>query len=353
MEFGIGVPSYIEAWREAEVAEANGFSHAWFYDSQLLYSDVYATMALAADRTRDMKLGTLVAIPSNRIAPVTASAVATINALAPGRVILGLGTGFTGRNTMGMPALPVATLERYAEQVRALLAGEDVLFKQGKYERWIRLLHSAEHGPTTANLDDPIEIHIAANAPKALAATGRVGDGWITLGLPPEAFPDCYKTIGREEKPYTTFLAPGCILRDGETTTSPRALAHAGAVAVVPMHAMWETSIGGGAGFNLADEDGARRYGAYIDEVAARRDSAADRRYLDVHEGHMLFLKPGEEQFIDEGLMSLTFTGHGPEVLERVRALRDAGVDNFTLHVSGEHSREAIEDFGREVIAKL
>ena len=97
MDYGIGIPSYIDAWREVRAAEDAGFTHAWFYDSQLIYSDVYATMALAAQNTSRIKLGTLVAIPSNRIAPVTASAIATINKLAPGRVILAMGTGYTGR----------------------------------------------------------------------------------------------------------------------------------------------------------------------------------------------------------------------------------------------------------------
>ena len=72
MDFGIAFPSYVDAWRDCEVAEAVGFTHAWFYDTQLLCSDVYAVMALAAEHTRTMTLGTLVAIPSNRIAPVTA-----------------------------------------------------------------------------------------------------------------------------------------------------------------------------------------------------------------------------------------------------------------------------------------
>ena len=103
MDYGIGIPSYIDAWREVKAAEEAGFTHAWFYDSQLIYSDVYATMALAAQNTSRIRLGTLVAIPSNRIAPVTASAIATINKLAPGRVILAIGTGYTGRNTMGEP----------------------------------------------------------------------------------------------------------------------------------------------------------------------------------------------------------------------------------------------------------
>ena len=61
MDYGIGIPSYIDAWREVKAAEEAGFTHAWFYDSQLIYSDVYATMALAAQNTSRIRLGTLVA----------------------------------------------------------------------------------------------------------------------------------------------------------------------------------------------------------------------------------------------------------------------------------------------------
>ena len=84
MDIGIAFPSYIDAWREVQAAEEAGFTHAWFFDSQLIYSDVYATMALAAQHTSQIQLGTLVAIPTNRIAPVTASAIATINKVGPG-----------------------------------------------------------------------------------------------------------------------------------------------------------------------------------------------------------------------------------------------------------------------------
>ena len=98
MDYGIAIPSYINAWKDVQAAEKAGFTHAWFFDSQLIYSDVWATMALAAENTEKIKLGTLVAIPSNRIVPVTAAAAATINKLAPGRVIVGIGTGYTGRN---------------------------------------------------------------------------------------------------------------------------------------------------------------------------------------------------------------------------------------------------------------
>ncbi|MGD1097966.1 MAG: LLM class flavin-dependent oxidoreductase, partial [Bryobacteraceae bacterium] len=123
MDFGIGFPSYIRAWEDVRRAEDYGFTHAWFYDSQMIYSDVYATMALAAEHTRRIKLGTLVAIPGNRIAPVTAHSIATINELAPGRAILGVGTGFTGRNVMGMPPIPLKTLREHVEVIRPLLQG--------------------------------------------------------------------------------------------------------------------------------------------------------------------------------------------------------------------------------------
>ena len=98
MDFGITFPSYIRAYHDAKLAEDYGFTHAWFYDSHMCYSDVYASMALAAEHTRHLKIGSLVSILGNRIAPVTAHSVATINELAPGRVILGVGTGFTGRD---------------------------------------------------------------------------------------------------------------------------------------------------------------------------------------------------------------------------------------------------------------
>ena len=97
MEFALSYPARPDAWKDLVVAEDSGFTQCWFYDSQMLYSDVYVCMALAAERTKRIKLATGVAIPSNRIEPVTAHSIATINQLAPGRTVLGVGTGFTGQ----------------------------------------------------------------------------------------------------------------------------------------------------------------------------------------------------------------------------------------------------------------
>jgi len=364
MNFGIAFPSWIQAWRDCEVAEAEGFTHAWFYDTQLLCSDVYATMALAAEHTSTMKLGTLVAIPSNRIAPVTASAIATINALAPGRVILGVGTGFTGRNTMGMPPLPVARMVDYVKQVRGLLAGEDVLFREGKYERWIRLL-SRDRALGCINLDDPIPIHIAANAPKALASVGEVGDGWISvaqdtagIGAGIAAAKVSATAHGRAfdgegGRPHTTMLTTGCLLGPGESFSSERVVRRVGPVTVVGVHAIWESSRGG-HGFGLENDDLARAYDGYIEGYAAAHGSPADRRYLDAHEGHMMYLKPGEEAFvIPEMIPILSMTGTPDEVLERCRLFEAAGVDNLALQALPGMGRNLIEEFGRHIIARM
>ena len=95
------------------VAEDLGFTSVWFYDSQMLYSDIYATMALVAEHTKRIKIGTGIAVPSNRIAPVTAHSIATINQMAPGRAMLGIGTGFTGRNMMGLPPVRLDDLREH------------------------------------------------------------------------------------------------------------------------------------------------------------------------------------------------------------------------------------------------
>ncbi len=365
MQLGIVFPSYIEAWRDCEIAEDQGFSHAWFYDTQLLCSDVWATMALAAEHSSRIKLGTLVAVPSNRIAPVTAAAAATLNTLAPGRIILGLGTGFTARNTMGLPAVKLADLREYTVNVRGLLAGEDVLYREGNAERWIRLL-TADRSVGCFNLDDPIEIHIAANGPKAMQLAGEVGDGWITAGgLPETVAPggEAVRSAARDSgrafdtptgRPFTTALSTGCVLRDGEVLSSERVTRRVGAVAVVGVHAAWESYYGRGSNLGIRNDETATAYDAYIEQLAGERGSPRDRRYLDVHEGHMIYLKPGEEQFVPtEALPILSLVGWPEQVRERARQYAEAGVDNLALQVVPGMARGLIEEFSRHVIAKL
>jgi alkanesulfonate monooxygenase SsuD/methylene tetrahydromethanopterin reductase-like flavin-dependent oxidoreductase (luciferase family) len=352
MEFGISYPARPDAWKDLVIAENHGFTQAWFYDSQMLYSDIYVCMALAAEHTKHIKLATGVAIPSNRIEPVTAHSIATINLLAPGRTVLGVGTGFTGRNTMGLPPVPLDRLRAYVETVRALLRGEEVLYRDGKRERWIRFLHQ-DNG--YINLKDPIPIHLAADGEKALELAGEIADGWLTVMADAPRFRHKFDAVkkgaaraGRSLANFpTAALTTGCVLRDGESITSPRVIERVGPFAVVMLHALWEQSaVSAGLQGPLA-----KLWERYRDDYAAKMKTPADRRYLEMHEGHLIYLRPGEEKYIDETLVRTTLTGHGGEIIARLKALEAEGLKQVAIQVVN-NGREMIEEFGREVIAK-
>src|SRR5271166_221376 len=128
MEFGIALPTAAESWKTAQRAEELGFTHAWFYDTQMLSAVCFVAMGAAAVNTRRIRLGTGVLVPSNRIAPVTANALASLNRLAPGRIDFGVGTGFTARRAMGFGAMKIKAMETYIGQVYGLLRSEIVDF---------------------------------------------------------------------------------------------------------------------------------------------------------------------------------------------------------------------------------
>src|SRR4051794_19439493 len=90
-------PSHIQ------LAEELGYERAWCYDSPALYTDVWVALALAAKRPSRMGLGPAVLVPSLRPPMVNAAAISTLVDLAPGRVGVAVGAGFTGRYTLGQP----------------------------------------------------------------------------------------------------------------------------------------------------------------------------------------------------------------------------------------------------------
>src|SRR3954465_7472837 len=74
MDFGIGIATSHDSWKLAQRAEELGFTHAWFYDTQMITADCFVAMGAAAMKTNRIRLGTGVLVPSNRIAAVAANA---------------------------------------------------------------------------------------------------------------------------------------------------------------------------------------------------------------------------------------------------------------------------------------
>ena len=89
MQFGIIFPTKIDDWQVIADAKAMGYHRAWAPDSQMIWSDCYATLALAAVNTTRIQLGTGVSFPRTRIAPVTAHSIASVHRLAPARATSG------------------------------------------------------------------------------------------------------------------------------------------------------------------------------------------------------------------------------------------------------------------------
>src|SRR5215472_1467835 len=121
-------------------AESLGYDSAWVTDSQMLFSDCYAVLALAAQRTSRLRLGPGVAICGMRIPPVHVAAMATLNRLAPGRIHLGVGTGNTATRSMGRPPMRISEYAEHLRVMRGLLRGEPVDYTRDGLTRPIKML---------------------------------------------------------------------------------------------------------------------------------------------------------------------------------------------------------------------
>ena len=178
MKFGGVVATKIDDWQIFPYLEELGYDSGWAPDSQMIWSDCYATLALAAHHTSRIRLGTGVSIAGTRAAPVTAHSIATINKLAPGRTFLGIGTGHTAMRIMGQNPMPPSKFRGYLRVLRGLLDGEEVEH-DGQPIRFL------DRELECINTDDKVEIYVAANGPKALAAAGAYGDARIGAGNEP------------------------------------------------------------------------------------------------------------------------------------------------------------------------
>lgn len=361
MDFGIGLLGYHGCWDDAAFAEKHGFATAGFVDSPLLGADPFVCMTMAAQKTQRMRIGTFLAIPSGRNAATTAAAAASVNRLAPGRVFLGVGTGFTGRATFGLPRLPAARLRRFAADCRALLDGDEVVHQEGSRERHIRFAHHEDRYVDTAE----IPVYVAADGPKALAAAGQAGDGWIitlqyanVMENAPEVFKAALDTAqasadahGRSlADAYKMYSACVCILEPGEAANSPRALEHIGAGAMMPFHAYADDpSIAEYLPPPIQD-----RLEVYEREVLAKLPVERERLYQETHRGHLSHLLPGEEKVLtDEIVRMTTLTGTAEEIADVLRRMEAYGLSNLSLWIPPELTRDVVLALEAQVMPLL
>ncbi len=300
-------------------AEALGYRRAWLYDSPALYEDVWVHLCRAAERTRTIGLGPAVLIPSLRHPLTTASAIATLERLAPGRTVVAIGTGFTGRMAMGQRPLPWSYVRRTVTEVRALLAGEQIEIDGAV----VQMIHP---DGATARRPMRVPILIAANGPKGLEVARELGDGVMTVG-----------GTGQPTFAWCATLAFGTVLDDGESVASERAIAAAGPALTVVFHGMYEAdpnavdNLPGGA------------------EWRARLEATPERtRHLAVHEDHLWRVTDRDRPLLDSGLLgAFTWTGSADEVGARVDAAAASGVTEILYAPMGPDVGRELEAFAR------
>ena len=349
MQFGIAVATDADSWKIVARAEELGFSHAWFYDTQMLCADCFVAMGAAAVKTSRIRLGTGVLIPSNRIAPVTAGAFASLNKLAPGRIDFGVGTGFTGRRAMGFGAMKLKDMETYINTAYALLREEMV---ESEFEGQRTKIRFLNPDLGLINTRDPIGLHISAYGPRAQALTAKLKAGWLNFVGDPnsgigalEQMRGAWAKAGNSTPMSAVAFALGCVLADGEPYDSPRAMAQAGPRAAVMLRRAADEAISGLPNSSPMPASVADAVAGYVE--LAKKFEPADAKYLMNHRGHLVFVKPEEARYVTGELIRLSsFTATEAVIKDRIGALRDAGYTQFTVQlVPGQE--HAIDDWAR------
>jgi 5,10-methylenetetrahydromethanopterin reductase len=285
------------------LAEDLGYRRAWCYDSPALYSDVWMTLALAAARSSRIGLGPAVLVPSLRHVMTNAAAVATLVHLAPGRVAVAIGTGFTGRLALGQRPLPWTQVRSYTAALRALLHGEKVEWDGAS----IKMLQ-----PPGYVAPRPIDVPILMGV---VGARGRKAASEVADGVIGPVDPTGFRWAAR--------TCHGTVLEDGEDPGSARVLAAAGHAAALALHMAHQRgqpqSVPGGA------------------EWAAEADKIPEsERHLAIHENHLIGLNPIDEKVVTgELLRHLGLARTAAEHRARLEELQKAGVTEVIYQPAG------------------
>jgi 5,10-methylenetetrahydromethanopterin reductase len=315
--FSCAMPPGPDVVEHAQLAEELGYDRFWLYDSAALYQDVWVWLARIADRT-NIKIGTAVLVPNLRHVMTTASAIATIEHLAPGRLACGFGTGATATWVLGQPAVSWKATRRYVEQLRALLAGE-VVEVDGAMTQMIHVDGMAPARP----LSTPLIL--SALGPKGKQIAHEVADGIMTIGG------------GVDDMDWHIQMTSGTVLDDGEDLDSPRAKEALGPWFTIAYHGAWQS--------NPAAVDNLPLGAEWRATIEAERPEG--ERHLAVHEGHASHVTPRDRKLVDQAgplISMMGWAGTRDQIRERAEAAIAAGATEILYTPAGP-------DIGRELRA--
>jgi alkanesulfonate monooxygenase SsuD/methylene tetrahydromethanopterin reductase-like flavin-dependent oxidoreductase (luciferase family) len=334
-------------------AENLGYDFCWISDSPLIRSNPWAVMALAAHQTQTIRLGTGLAIPGLRLAPVAANGIATINRLAPGRTFLGVGTGNTAMRTMGQKPATIKAFAEYIRVVRALIRGEEADYTLDGITHPIRMQNLELR---YVDVEHDIPIHVGGFGPRAQALAGELGDGLIS-GIPrggsiPQALANAKKGADKAGRTLDSFemtvLANLVMLEPGETLDSQRVVAECGSSIMANVHYLvdWVKETG-----NAPPDYVMPIWDEYM---AFHQSRDADRAHQQLHASHYSYLDPDEARFVTpEMIRTFCIAGQPDEIIERLHELEAEGLNAINFSFPLERQYRMIEDFATRVIHRM
>jgi 5,10-methylenetetrahydromethanopterin reductase len=322
MDVACAFPTALDSPDNIALAERLGYTRAWVYDTPQQSPDVWMTLALAAQRTERIGLGPGVLVPSLRHPMTNAAATATLAALAPGRVSVAFGTGFTGRRAMGYGAIKWSYMDAYLTAYRGLLRGETVEWEGAR----MRMLHPDGHAP-----ERPVEVPVlvAALGPKGNEVARKHDGLYVTLQLPEFM----------REYSWVPYLAWGTVLDEGEALDSEHARLAGGPGWALAYHGAYE--FGG--------PDAVRGLPGGDQWLAVIERAPADQRHLTVHSGHCVALNEADRAAWQAGghaiLRDVTISGTSDQVARNLDDLAARGVTEIVFQPCGPDIKAELERF--------
>jgi probable F420-dependent oxidoreductase len=316
------IPATLELTRSAEAA---GFDYGWVFDSHVLWREPYPLLTLMAEHSERLRLGTCVTNPGTREPTVTASALATLNEISGGRMDLGIGRGDSARRVLGKPPITLAHTEEAVQVIRDLVEGRTVMYEGTEL-----------HFPWTGKWKLP--IWLAGYGPLALAMTGRIADG-VILQL---ADPDLIRWFAGQVRDAAQVAG-----RDpASIKVQSAAPLHVGPRELGRERTRWFPALVSNHVVDLVNRYPREQLPESLTGYIHDRTGYDYQHHAEVGSSNAGFVG-------DEVTDRFCVLGDASEVVEKLRVLADAGVDQFNVYLMNGDELEQLELIGRDVIPML
>ncbi|MFI8785083.1 TIGR03842 family LLM class F420-dependent oxidoreductase [Streptomyces sp. NPDC055105] len=312
-------------------AEREGFTHGWTFDSAVLWQEPFVIYSRILAETSHLTVGPMVTNPGTRTWEVTASTFATLNDMYGNRTVCGIGRGDSAMRVAGRKPNTLARISEAMKVIRALARGEEADLG-GTVIRFPWVRDGAQ-----------LPVWMAAYGPKALKMAGEEADGFILQLADPyltqymiKAVWDAAAGAGRDPSEVKICVAaPAYVTADD----SPEALAHA------REECRW---FGGMVGNHVADL--VTKYGEHSSMVPDELTDYVKARQGYDYAHHGRAGNPDTAFVPDEIVDRFCVIGTAQDHVEKLRALRDLGVDQFALYAMHDAKEEVIDVYGEHVI---